>query len=253
MTSGRSARDERAEKVAAARAAAARAERRRRLGIVVGAVAAVVVVVLGVTLLVQRSQGSGTPTQTAAQQAAAPRSTSGAANAVVTTGRATAPVTVTLYEDFQCPACRAFETTTGPTLQQLVDAGTVKVEYHPIAFLDRASSTRYSSRALNAAACLVDRDPSRFEALHDELFAQQPEEGSAGLPDSTLVSLTAKAGVSGLQQCIEQQQFAGWVARVTDQSSKDGVNQTPTVLVAGKELADRTPAGLTAAVRAAQQ
>ncbi|GMA86316.1 hypothetical protein GCM10025868_15660 [Angustibacter aerolatus] len=43
------------------------------------------------------------------------------------------------------------------------------------------------------------------------------------------------------------------MARVTDQSSKDGVNQTPTVLVAGKELADRTPAGLTAAVRAAQQ
>jgi hypothetical protein len=40
---------------------------------------------------------------------------------------------------------------------------------------------------------------------------------------------------------------------VTDQASKDGVAQTPTVLVDGRRLADLSPGGVTAAVQSARR
>lgn len=245
MTSGRSTRQSRAEKVAAAQAAAQRSESRRRNAIVGGTVVAVLVVVVVMLALVQAQRGSGSGS------VAVPAGTTGTANQTVLVGQDDAPVTVTLYEDFQCPACKGFEQAVGPTLASLVQKGTIEVAYRPIAFLDRASSTRYSSRALNAAACVVDRSPGRFGAFHDLLFTNQPEEGSAGLSDTRLTELATQAGVPGLSTCIADETFDGWVRRVTDQSSKDQVNQTPTVLVDGEPLEDRTPQGLSAAVEVA--
>ena len=45
-----------------------------------------------------------------------PGGTTGTANQEVVVGRASAPVTVTLYEDLQCPICREFEQSE-PTLE----------------------------------------------------------------------------------------------------------------------------------------
>jgi protein-disulfide isomerase len=183
---------------------------------------------------------------------AVPAGTSGVANQDVVVGKAAAPVTVTVYEDFQCPICREFEQQSGPTLKSLIDRGTVRADYRPIAFLDRASTTNYSTRSLSSVGCVLDTTPSAFPAYHDLLFANQPPEDSAGLSDGKLAALAKQAGVDAAD-CIAAHRFQGWAARVTDQASKDGVNGTPTVLVNGRALQDRTPRGLTAAVRAAAQ
>ena len=45
---------------------------------------------------------------------------------------------------------------TGDAVAKAVEAGKVKVEYRPIAFLDDASTTDYSSRALNALMVVLD-------------------------------------------------------------------------------------------------
>lgn len=42
--------------------------------------------------------------------------------------------------------------------------------------------------------------------------------------------------------------FCDWVATVTDRSRQDGVTGTPTILVNGTVLVDRSAAGLSAAV-----
>jgi protein-disulfide isomerase len=248
MTSGRSARDERAQKVAAARAAARRAETRRRRSAIAGAVVAVLVVAVGVGVLVQSRRVSAQ--RTSASAAVNPGGTSGTAGQDIMVGRTSAPVTVTVYEDFQCPICRDFEKESGSTLRSLVQHGTVKVRYRPIAILDRFSSTRYSTRSLSSVGCVVDARPTAFVTYHDLLFANQPAENSAGLTDARLAALAKQAGadVSG---CITGRRYEGWAARVTDQASKDGVNGTPTVLVGGKVLQDTTPQGLRAAIAAA--
>ena len=54
--------------------------------------------------------------------------------------------TIKLYEDFQCPICSEFEAATGDKSPTAIADGKVKVDYHMVAFLDRASTTDYSSR-----------------------------------------------------------------------------------------------------------
>ena len=99
----------------------------------------------------------------------------------IAVGSADAPVTVDLYEDFQCPNCKAFEDESGSTLAQLVADGTVQARYHGMAFLDTSANDQYSTRALNAAAVVVAAaGPEAFQTFHDLLFANQPAEGGPG-------------------------------------------------------------------------
>jgi protein-disulfide isomerase len=238
------------ERVAARRAAEAaareRAERRRRT-VLGGVVAAVVVMVALVVVIVVQTQRTAT-----SADAAVPANT---VDGTVSVGSADAPVTVDLYEDFQCPNCKAFEDTTGGTLAQLVADGTVQARYHGMAFLDTSTNDQYSTRALNAAAAVVAAaGPEAFQSFHDLLFANQPAEGGAGLTDDQLIAFAAQAGASGptVQQDIRDLTYADWVKTATDQASKDGVTGTPTAFVDGTKLADLSAAGMTAAVAAAQ-
>jgi len=242
MTSGKSSREQRAAKVKAQQAAMRKAEARRRNGIIAGAVLAVLVVVIGVAALVQSGRNSTSDTS------ATPSNFSGPGSTSVVLGQSSAPVTVTVFEDFQCPICQQFETSVGPTLASLRESGKVKVEYRSIAFLDRMSSTEYSTRALNAAACVRDQAPDAFDKFHTALFANQPPENSAGLPDSKLVELAKGAGAPDVASCITGQTFKDWTVKVTDAASKDGVNGTPTVRVNGTDLVNPSAEQLTAAV-----
>jgi protein-disulfide isomerase len=245
MTSGKSSRDQRAAKVKAQQAAVRKAEARRRNGIIAGAVVAVLVVVVGVAALVQSGRNSTSDTS------ATPANFSGTGSTSVVLGQSSAPVTVTVFEDFQCPICQQFETNVGPTLISLREAGTIKVEYRSIAFLDRMSSTEYSTRALNAAACVRDESPDAFEKFHTALFENQPPENTAGLPDSKLVDLAKGAGAPDVASCVKNQRFKDWTVKVTDAASKDGVNGTPTVRVNGTDLVNPSAEQLKAAVEKA--
>ncbi len=169
----------------------------------------------------------------------------------VTAGRSTAPVTLDLYEDPQCPVCAQFEAQVGPTISSWISAGKVTVHYHVISFLDRASTTRYSSRAANALYAAAGVSPVAFARYHQLLFQQQPAEGSAGLTDDKLVQLAQQAGAGAAADQIRTATYADYVARATDQSSKDGVTGTPTVRVDGKTVEQPTLDQVTAAVNAA--
>lgn len=245
----RTKRDRLAARRAAEAAARARAERRRRT-VLGGAVAAVLVVVAVVVAIVVQSQRTATP-----DDAATPAGTVDGGTAVEV-GAADAPVTLDVYEDFQCPMCASFEAEAGGTIQQLVDDGEVVVRYRPMAFLDRASSTGYSTRALNAAAVVLDRaGPEAFTRFHELLFTEQPAEGTAGLDDDRLVELAARAGATGddVAEGIRDREFEDWTATVTDAASRAGITGTPTVLVDGVALdpGQLTAEGLAAAVAAA--
>ncbi|MCU1614029.1 MAG: oxidoreductase [Frankiales bacterium] len=233
------------DKRAAEEVARSRAARRRRN--LLGGVAAAVVLVLAVVtvFLVQSSRTATTA------NAPVPANTT---NGMIVVGNAGAPVTMDLYEDFQCPNCKAFEAQSGSTMAQLVAAGTVQLHYHGMAFLDTQANGGYSTRALNAAAVVVaTAGPDAFQKFHDLLYANQPPEGGSGLTDSQLIAYAVQAGANrtAVSNPISDLRYGDWVKKVTSQASQAGVTGTPTVLVAGKALTDLSPAGVTAAVQAA--
>jgi protein-disulfide isomerase len=67
------------------------------------------------------------------------------------------PVRVDAFIDFLCPFCRRFELSAGPALAGLVADGRVSLAYHPMNFLDQASTTNYSTRAAAASGCAADQ------------------------------------------------------------------------------------------------
>jgi protein-disulfide isomerase len=233
--SKRSADRSRAERAAAALVAQQRAERRRHF-LVVGAVVVALMAIVGIGYAASSSRDT-----TGDTPSATPSGVTDGYSVVV--GDESAPTTITVYEDLQCPVCQAFEATTGDAVAKAVEAGKVKVEYRPLAFLDQASTTDYSSRALNALMVVLDESgQDAFEAYHRLLFEKQPAEGTAGLTDDQLIQYAVQSGAdeSAVRGPIEDQKFHQWVVNATDQMSKDGVTGTPTVLIDGRS-AGATP------------
>ncbi len=147
------------------------------------------------------------------------------------------PVEVELYEDFQCPACRSFEEQNGAFLRAAVEAGEITITYKPFSFLDRASLNEYSSRSTNAALCALDEGGvADYATVHDYLYANQPDEGTAGPENADLVEALDGLGVTGVEECIRTERFVPWVEDAADAGRDAGVTGTPTIFVAGERL-----------------
>ncbi|QLQ39602.1 DsbA family protein [Micromonospora robiginosa] len=161
------------------------------------------------------------------------------------------PVTVDLYEDYLCPICKQFQQTNGATLNQLVSEGKAKLVFHPVAFLNRFSTTQYSTRSSAASGCAAKG--GKFREFTDQLFARQPAEGSAGLSDDELIDIGAGVGLNrdDFASCVNDGTYTSWTEHVTEEASKSGVTGTPTIKVNGTEVQDKSPDGIKAAVAAA--
>jgi len=191
---------------------------------VTGAVVAVVLVlVVGVVLWQTRDRGpTATPEGIVDEYA-------------FTLGEEGAEHEVVVYEDFLCPGCGQFEASTNAAFAEAAAAGKVHVKYFPLNFLSRFGD--YSERATNAAAVVLDT--AGMEAaikFHDELFAEQPAEDGDKPDDDWLVEKAVAAGAeeSEVRGPIEDMKFEQWVEDATDEASKAGIRQTPTVLLDGQ-------------------
>jgi len=160
------------------------------------------------------------------------------------------PVRVDAFIDFLCPFCRRFELSAGPVLARLVAGGLVSLAYHPMNFLDAASTTNYSTRAAAASGCAADG--GRFVPYAHALFARQPPEGGPGLSDTELAGLGRAVGLGGaaFPACLAGARYRDWPAYVTARATALGVDATPAVLVNGAAVRPDAQA-ITAAVAAA--
>lgn len=154
--------------------------------------------------------------------------------------------TVRIYVDPQCPICKTFEDTNAKTLTEYADAGIIAVEYHPISFLDKASTNQYSSRATNALACVADQAPESFFSFLTSLYDNQKPENGPGLSNGTIYSIATNSGAEAtdeLETCIYSKQFMPWVIDATEKAlsgtplpGTDGtvVQGTPAIFINGE-------------------
>lgn len=154
----------------------------------------------------------------------------------VLVGDSQAPVTVEIYYDYMCPACGAFEAANAAELDRLIEDGTIRIALRPISFLDQQSQgTRYSTRAANAFATVVNDVPDKAWSFHSALYDQQPEEGTEGLSDDQIRAVAVNAGIPDeVAERFTAMTYEQWVASVTQKAFDNGVKGTPTVKIDGE-------------------
>jgi protein-disulfide isomerase len=159
------------------------------------------------------------------------------------------PVTVEAYLDFMCPRCKTFHDEAGSVLAQLAADNKITLVRHPVAYLDDASTNRYSTRSAAASGCAADL--GRFSEYLNALFANQPAEGGAGLTDDQLISLGTDSGLNdSFAHCVRGKRYVTWAKKVSDDATKAGVTGAPAVFVNAR-MVSPTAAALRAAVQAA--
>jgi protein-disulfide isomerase len=209
-------------------------QRRRRTRIlgIGGLIIGGLVVAIVISLIVTAGKGN-TPETAADKPLITP--TSATPTGALVVGAAAAPVKLEVYLDYMCPFCGRYERANGKEIDRLIADGTVRLELHPLSFLDRFSKgTKYSTRTANAIVTVAEKAPDKLLAFNAALFAQQPEENTSGLTNDQIGSLAAGAGVP--PEVVSQfglGTYEPWIAQVTDAAFRSGITGTPTVKING--------------------
>ena len=143
-------------------------------------------------------------------------------------GNASAPVELTLYEDFHCPHCADFEEEFGPTLAAARDAGRLKLAIWPMSFIDEGSA-----RAAGAVGCATEAGFG--ERYYRGLFANAQLEWT----EDQLLGLAAVSTdpvPDAFTSCVQGQVKTGWADSVDAAAEAAGVQGTPTLFLDGAPL-----------------
>jgi protein-disulfide isomerase len=146
---------------------------------------------------------------------------------VKTLGSKTAPITVEVFSDFQCPACKSlYEQTLRPLIDNYVVTGQVYLIHRDFP-LDIHRHSRLAARYANAAARL-----GKFERVATAIYARQQSWSADGNVDAAVASVLTPA---------EMKKVRDWVAQpaqldvAIDQDVRLGgrvpVRSTPTMIV----------------------
>ncbi|WP_354643650.1 DsbA family protein [Kitasatospora camelliae] len=218
-----------------ARAAAVR----RRVVIALASLGVAAVVAGSVAIAIATAEDGDSSPSTAAPLVV-PANATGPDGTVVVYGRPDAPHTLKVYEDFRCPVCERFETSTGKAVQQLADDGTYKIEYHLAAFLDTNLGGQGSHTALAAMGAALNEGTDKFKQFHDVLYANQPEERVDGFGDvNRILELAAQVPglrTEGFTKAVTEGTYRPWADKVAKAFNASGVRGTPTVTLDDKPL-----------------
>jgi protein-disulfide isomerase len=155
-------------------------------------------------------------------------------------GNPNAPITMEVFGDFQCPACRGFfEGTTKQVIDDYVIPGKVylihrdfPLEMHPYA--------RQAARLANAAA-----EFGQFEAIERALYDHQDEWSAKGNIDDVIASNFPPAQFKKFQAFESQHisEINASIERDRALGMQRNVNQTPTVYITAHGKTEALPGG----------
>ncbi|MFN8646922.1 MAG: thioredoxin domain-containing protein [Gemmatimonadales bacterium] len=146
-------------------------------------------------------------------------------------GSDSAPITVTEYADYECPACQQWFTIQFPTIEErLIKTGQVRWRYRDFPL----DMHRNSRPAAHAAAC-ADEQGKYWEMSH-RIYSWEPNwtlkaDGNGIFRDH------AKAlglDMARYDSCMETAKFAGRIQAGRNEGGQVGVGSTPTFLINGR-------------------
>jgi protein-disulfide isomerase len=160
-------------------------------------------------------------------------------------GRADAPVTLEVWEDFQCPVCARHSLEVEPVLVgTYVRDGVLRIVHHDLAFLGTGGPDDESIGAASGAVC-ANRQDAYWPYAH-WVYANQDGENGGGFRGDRVRSIAEAAGldVKDWDACVADAAVRQQVADSTATGIAQGVNSTPTMYLNGTRV---DPPGLRSA------
>ncbi len=141
-------------------------------------------------------------------------------------GSKTAPITMEVFSDFQCPSCRQlYLQTLRPLLDDYVPAGKVYLIHRDFP-LPIHPYSREAARYANAAARL-----GKFEPVVAALFDNQAKWSADGNVEGVVASVLTPAELKRVQQIVHSPQVDAAIQQDIDLGNRAPVRQTPTAII----------------------
>lgn len=142
-------------------------------------------------------------------------------------GDVDAPVVIIEYADYRCPYCASWGRDVQPQLQDLVDDGTLRIEFRDrVLFGEDSEATALAARAAG--------EQGMYWEYHDAVYAAAPSSGHPDMPREKLVGLAEEIGVPDLEQFeadLDSSELRAAMQADNAEGESLGVRSTPTFLV----------------------
>jgi protein-disulfide isomerase len=137
-----------------------------------------------------------------------------------------APVTIVVFSDFQCPACRVFSGYLPELFEEFEGRLAVVYRHYPL------PTHAHAVPAARAAECAAAQ--GAFDPFHDAVFAWQDSLGT--WPWARFAAEARVSDAAGLERCVEEEVPLPALQRDTLAARRLGVTGTPTLLVNGRRF-----------------
>ncbi|MCD7100846.1 DsbA family protein [Pseudoclavibacter sp. 13-3] len=214
--------------------------RRLRRSHIVNAVLSIVLAIAVVAVIaLAAQQTSGQTPQDATQTTQADRAARHQADDPMAVGDIDAPVTIVEWIDLRCPFCAAYANQTLPTiLQNYVDTGKVRYEFHDVAFFgDQSVDAAVAARAAG--------EQGRYVEYLEALYAAAPESGHPDMPRDHLIAFAQTAKVPDIDRFtadLDRADLREAVQQSTTDAQQQGIDGVPGFLIGDKSVSGAQPA-----------
>lgn len=143
------------------------------------------------------------------------------------------PRNLTIYADFQCPACIAFSDALGGAFESYAASGKTIITYKQFPL-----TSIHANAYRDAIAALCVAEQGKYMDGKKALYALEKKKAGAKVSDEDRINaLTAAwADRAELTQCLAENRYAKQVDDEVMEGNKAGVNGTPTVMLDGTKM-----------------
>ena len=230
--SGQKDREKRREERVAAESKAASGDRRTRLlQLSAGGVFLAIIVVVVIIIVAGNSSDSGGDASNVEHVAEVNKIVKGIPQEGLTLGKSTAPTTLYMYGDLQCPICKEYiENILPEIISTEVKSGKVKLTYRDFIIISEESIP--AGEAAYAAG-----EQGKGWSYIETFYRNQGEERSGYVTEEFIESIAEGAGVADMNKFNEERKsgkFKKDVEKTTEQASQTyGFTGTPSFAVEG--------------------
>jgi protein-disulfide isomerase len=155
-------------------------------------------------------------------------------------GSPTAPITIEVYTDYECPACRElFLNTLPPLTTDFVATGKVRLIHRDYP-LPQHQYSKLATKYANAAG-----EIGKYELVANQLFQMQPEWSQSGNVDGTVAKILAPADMQKVRDLVKTDtKLDDSVTKDVAMGNQDHLTQTPTIEITANGKREQISGGM---------